>query len=621
MSLGEELKRIANQSWFSYFALFLLQAKVLWGIWEYKDITFGDTSSYFLNASQWFQNYTVNIAWSPLYTAFYGSLLHISSDPYAVTVLHRVIIVFAITLMVLALMRQLLPRSVAWIVSAWWAILPIHFDSLYEVHLFSVIAPLSACLLAAYKPTAWARGCALAIIACSSFLIRNELVVAAAVLALVYILWETRLIRIAKSEARSIPSLKHYLYSYGLPLLLAAFVVIFFYWRSDIKYPQLKGVFADKHSLNMCQVYAFGYQQRHPEWTKSPWLECQELIQQHFGSPQLSLSEMIRRNPRAVLENMLWNIRLTPNGLQLLLFNVSSGSMTPDYIPVFKSNAALLFSFVMLALLVCGVILFYRDKSFWWNYWIKSRFMGWMTLISLAAVSPFVILSQRPRPAYLFTTGIFLMLCAGMSSFVVFHRLSLSKRLSPAISMLSNRLSAFIPVIVIVLFIPIPSYYAYVNKAKSRPLLELYQRIAPLKEVINDPDVTFLVNSFPFELQSYLVATKAKPFVWYQLVDQMPSTMPSFAEYSKAARVSMLKFPKSANGWNMPVNEYLDHVGINLIYLDSNLWTILDNQKINRKFIRTPESVGWKIIAYQNINSNKWMLLQKINTDKASRSS
>ncbi len=614
MSFIKELRKITSQSWFSYLTLFLLQAKVLWGIWEYKDIANGDTSSYFRFAYQWFQNYTVNIAWSPLYTAFYGTLLHVSTDPFTVTILHRIIIVFAITLMVLALMRQLLPHSVAWIVSAWWAILPIHFDSLYEVHLFAVIAPLAACLLAAYKPTAWARGCALAIIACSSFLIRNELVVAAAVLALLYFLWEIRLVKTAKLENRVIPPLRHYLYSYIIPLLLAAFVVIFFYWRSDVKYPQLKDVFTDKHTLNMCQVYAFGYQQRHPEWTKSPWLECQELIQQHFGSPQLSLSEMILKNPKAVLENMFWNIRLTPYGLQVLLFNVTSGSANPDYAPVFKSNMALLFSFVIVILLVGGIILFYREKSFWWNYWLKSRFVGWMTLASLAAVSPFIILSQRPRPSYLFTTGIFLMSGVGLCTFIAFHQLSLSKRLSTAISMLSKRLSTFVPIILIALFILIPSYYPYVNKAKSRPLLELYQRLVPYKEVITEPEVVFMVNGFPFELQSYLVATKAKPFVWYRLVDQMPSTLPCLVDF---AEISLLQIPKSADSWNMPINEYFDKIGVNLIYIDNNLWTTLDNQRINQKFIRTPESVGWKIIAYQNMYSNKWMLLQRINNDKA----
>ena len=594
------LRKIADQAWFSYLTIFLLQAKVLWGIWEYKDLTFGDTSSYFRDACQWFWHYKDNIAYSPLYTVFYGTLLHVSMDPYAVTILHRIIIVFAITLLLLAVMRRLLPHAVAWAVSAWWAILPIHFDSLYEVHLFAVIAPLVACLLAAYKPTAWARGGSLAIIACSTFLVRNELVVATAVLALACILWEMRVVRITKSEKQKNPPLRYYLFSYGLPLVLAAFVISFFYWRAAVKFPQLKDILDEKHSVNMCQVYAFGYQQRHPDWARNPWLQCQELMRQHFGSPTPSLYEMFRRNPKAVLENLLWNIRLAPNGLQVLLLNATSGSANPDYAPVNKSNVTLLFSFFILIILAYGIILLYRDRSVWWSCWFEPRFMAWITLISLSAVAPFVILSSRPRPSYLFTTGIFLMACVGMCSHIIFHRSALWKRLSP-----------IMPMVMIASFILIPSYYPNVNKAKTRPLLELQRRMEPFKETINNPDVVFMVNGFPFELTSYLEAIKTKRFVWYQLVDQTPSSRPALTDFIEAGEYSLLQIPKNQDNVDIPLYKLLDKMGVNMIYVDHNLWALLDKQKMNKAFVRMPESVGWKIIGYQNSGSNKWMLLQK----------
>jgi hypothetical protein len=618
-SFQERLTEMVRRPWFSYLALLMLQAKVMWGIWEYKDLASGDTSSYFGYAYHWFQNYTIHIAWSPLYTAFYGSLLHVSTDPYTVTILHRVVIVFAVTIMVLALMRRLLPHSLAWIVSAWWAILPIHFDSLYEVHLFAVIVPLAACLLVAYKPAMWARGCAVAIIACSSFLIRNELVVATFVLAVSYALWEVRLLRIARAENRTTPSLTHYLLSYGLPLVLAAMVVTSFYLRSYVKFPWLSVAFAEKHTVNMCQVYAFGYQQRHPaEWTKSPWLDCGDLIQKDFGSPRLSFFQMIRRNPKAMLEHMLWNTRLTPNGLQVLLFNVTSGSVNPDYVPVIQSAIALPLSGIVIIILIGGMILLYRNKLFWWDNWLESSFMAWITLASLAATAPLIILTQRPRPSYLFTTGIFLTACIGLCSFVIFHRLSLSKYLSSAISIMSKRIPMFVPVILITTIILIPSYYPLINKANSRPLLELYDELAPHKKLITAPGVRFLVNRFAFELQSYLEATAGQPFVWYQLVEQAPP-MPALTDYKNIAGISMVEFPKNENGWSMPINEYLDRIGINLIYVDNNLWTSLDNQKINQNFVRMPESVGWKILAFQNAGSNRWMLLQKIGESKSLR--
>jgi hypothetical protein len=142
-SLLQKLWAWFKQPLAAYLLLFLVQFKVVWRMWEYRDLTFGDTSSYFVNAYYWFENFSVNILWSPLYTAFYGSLLYLSADIYWVTILHRLIIVFSVTMMVLALMRRLLPHSLAWLVGAWWAILPINFDTLYEVHLFATMPILA----------------------------------------------------------------------------------------------------------------------------------------------------------------------------------------------------------------------------------------------------------------------------------------------------------------------------------------------------------------------------------------------------------------------------------------------------------------------------------------------
>ena len=56
------------------------------------------------------------------------------------------------------------------------------------------------------------------------------------------------------------------------------------YRASTVKYPDLSALMHDKHTVNMAQVYAFGYQQRHPEWTASPWLECYSLMEETFGN-------------------------------------------------------------------------------------------------------------------------------------------------------------------------------------------------------------------------------------------------------------------------------------------------------------------------------------------------
>ena len=96
----EWLGRFMGRPWFSYLTILLLQLKVIWGIWHLRDLTAGDTSSYFLGAYNWYRHMKVEIVWSPLYTAFYGSFLHLSTDAYFATTAHRLIIIFSLTILV-----------------------------------------------------------------------------------------------------------------------------------------------------------------------------------------------------------------------------------------------------------------------------------------------------------------------------------------------------------------------------------------------------------------------------------------------------------------------------------------------------------------------------------------
>ena len=88
-------------AWLSYALIAALQMKILWDIWRFRDLTTGDTTSYFAGAYRWYANFAVNIVWSPLYTAFYGTVYLLTHDIYTATNFHRVIIVMAATLGVL----------------------------------------------------------------------------------------------------------------------------------------------------------------------------------------------------------------------------------------------------------------------------------------------------------------------------------------------------------------------------------------------------------------------------------------------------------------------------------------------------------------------------------------
>src|SRR5262245_47548336 len=88
----DTLGHLLDRAWFSYLLLLLLQVKILWGIWRYRDLAGGDEAAYYNRAFLWFKDLSVDLAWSPLYTAFLGALMPLSTDAYFVTTLHRIII-------------------------------------------------------------------------------------------------------------------------------------------------------------------------------------------------------------------------------------------------------------------------------------------------------------------------------------------------------------------------------------------------------------------------------------------------------------------------------------------------------------------------------------------------
>src|SRR5262249_36315098 len=92
-----------------YVLIVALQLKVMWGIWDYKDITPGDTSSYFSNICRLLYSGHVTLSWSPLYAMFGASMLHCFNHAYAWCVACRLTIAVCMSVLVLAFMRRMLP--------------------------------------------------------------------------------------------------------------------------------------------------------------------------------------------------------------------------------------------------------------------------------------------------------------------------------------------------------------------------------------------------------------------------------------------------------------------------------------------------------------------------------
>jgi hypothetical protein len=571
----------------AYTAIVLLQLKVMWGLWRYKEMEAGDTTSYLYDGWVWYDRAQNNIAWSPLYTVSLGTLMQLTPNANTVTLLQRVLAALASSVMVLAVMRRLLPHPLAWLVAAWWAVLPINFDTMYTVHQFAVLPLLLAWLAVVRLPQPWNRGVALGVLVATTFLVRNEIFVAVACWALVCVLWELRTRRRARRSAAlpdqgaRAPGMRRagiVLASYVLPLLAAGLLVAFFYSRSTARYPELRGVLRDKHTVNMGQVYAFGYYQRHPEWTENPWLAYPVLMKRDFGAQEVSLTEMIWRNPRAYLTHAAWNLRLTPAGVQMMLFNCTTAEVSPDYAPLNRAprRAAGLSALAIFAVAAGGVLVLWR-RRFWRRAWFGPRAHGWLVMLCVASTALLVIPTQRPRPSYLFSLSILLMAVVAAGAFVVGYSLFRWRPLRRVKRSVTPQLPLVMPLVMLAVILAASNPYkaAYrlarrQGQRVSRPILEMYERMLPHQSLIERDATVFLVDAQPGEMQYLIQHGKGRTYT-SALYDQMRP------EESLAA--------------------FLDRSGVNLLYLDLHMASGLEGRRpgIVAEFLRAAPAAGWVV--------------------------
>jgi hypothetical protein len=495
--ISAALRKVCDSAAFSYSLVLAIQLKVIWQIWLYRDMTAGDTGSYFSHAYKWAQHLETDIVWSPLYIAYYGTLYAILGDAYDATILHRALIVVLASAGVLAVARRMLPSGIALLLAIWWAVLPMNFDVFYEVHLFALLPILAAWLLAMRSDTAGSRGAALAMLVLTTVLVRNEYSIACLLYAF-YCLW--REIGALRSSHNAGPTaLRRVLLQYAIPLGLALLVCLFFYWRTPLPNEQILARLHEKHTANMCQVYAFGFGQRHPEWTDNPWIACDGLMTQTFGIAAPTLSEMIRTNLPAVIDHFLWNLSLTGNGLQIALFDAASGQLNPDYTPrELGVSYPLWLSFLAVGIVAAGLALTLRDWRSRWSASFRALSYRWAPLLVVAVIALPVILTQRPRPDYLYALTFVLMLVIGTGLQV------LTNRWARAVEICSL-------VIGIATLLLIPPYYP--AHADGRPAKAAYERLRPYRSLLDALPGDIVIGDYAVELSNWIGLSRGRQTV------------------------------------------------------------------------------------------------------------
>jgi len=431
---------ITESAWVAYLSILLLQVKVMLWIWEYRDLAPGDTSSYYAGVVLWLDEALIKIGSSPVYTLFLASLHSLLDDPFRVLTVAQISIAICASLLTLALLRRLLPEHIAWIIAAWWVLLPINFDTVYSVHLFSALFPLMLFVTAACFNTVYGRGIVLAGLLLTTVLVRNEY-------GALFLLWlcitGVYELYIYRKKGRR-HSLKSYIFAYGLPILLVCLLIGIINTRSV---SNTETAITTKGNLTFCQSYASNRLQQADSWKGNQWTECQVLIERDFGRPDASFSQAFFANPRAMLKHIWWNIKLIPSGTQVALFNHYSSGANPSFIREKQSSLVWVPFLLVLGLSAFGAITSFIIPGQNKSQRIENKFV-WLLMLSTALLVLGIIMMVKPWPSYMFPYALFIMALTGLGLHQLFERM----RMSAAVK-------ACCPIAGILLIVFIPSHY------------------------------------------------------------------------------------------------------------------------------------------------------------------
>jgi hypothetical protein len=340
------------------------------------------------------------------------------------------------------------------------------------------------------------------------------------------------------------------------------------YWRSLIQGERFIHEARVKHELNFCQVYAFNYQQRHPErFRGNAFTDCAPLMQHDFGHATPSFFQAVGANPRAMAAFIAWNGRLLPSGLQVALFGAGATGDNPDYFPV-KTNEVYpaVLSVIGLALIAAGLASMRRRRVIWRN-WLTARKWAVITMGGLASTVLIVVLTQRPRPEYIYPLTVGLMALLGLSAEALLPRL----RETLGASALAGG-------VVTVLVLAVPAFY----QRGPRPLHDAVARLQPVRSRLQQPGSVLIMGGDGTDTCYYLAAR----------LDRY-CTSPSWATLQQ----------RMASG--LPIRVVLNQAKATAIYADA---TVLADPEIAR-LVAVPAANGWRTVASGTGEGGPWYVL------------
>jgi hypothetical protein len=474
------------------------------------------------------------------------------------------------------------------VLALWWTLLPINYDTVYEIHLFAALPTLAA-VVVAVKFSGPRMRAAVFLLLISAVLIRGELLVGLLAWAALwggYELWRWRrrpdstrprelAVRRAGVDSRRPRELAVRL---AIPAALAAAVL-----GSSLTLILMgsSAQFESKQTAVLCQNYAASAEQRGEfagaHAINRP-LSCRDLMRERFGEPLPTWTDALLANPGAMAEHFLFSAELIPQGLQLMLFDQISGGprVSPDVVPVTTGvPAAMVGLIAVAAFVVYGLVLLWRDRKRWWDGWLRERAWGWAVLGCLAIAAFVVMMTVRPRPSYVFNFSVLVLAVIGMCAFAIGSRWTWTRRLR-----------AGLPLLAIVVLVAVPSRYdtgySTPQAGQGRPLLEMVERLEPRSEELAKRNTHLLAPQFANEVCAYIVPVGGcRGTALIESIEQ------------KEAATSIAKLIKDLD--------------INLVYADESTLT----NPAHRDLMERLDSKGWRVLGPPPSSGAPWTLLRR----------
>ena len=494
--LTARLSMIAGSALLGYLSLAALQLKVVWGGWTQWDVPLWDGATYFIYGRHVATSLIFPpLEWSPAFAGYYALFQWLFGGwgPLAVYFAHRVVTLLLVVWLLYALLRSLLPAFTAWLVTAIYIGFQVGLNNYFVVHLF-VLIPLLIAYRASLSTSALGRNFMLIGLLTAAF-VRSEFFLS---VALVLVGMIAAAFRRRREPWNVGVLLRRYAPALTWAVVLAVMIV-----RAGPSHAA-----SDRSWGAFEQHYAWGYQERHPEWNVDFWFKYAEAVQRSFG-PAQSIVQAARNSPLEMATHFLWNLHVLP-------------SVLPELLSPLPGMAWILILLGLGAIGLPVALIRYwaarRRKSHLLR--LKEGRVGRLVAVIVVTLLPLVIsiMVIRPRTIYLMPLLPPLLLIAGVGLISLLPKWATQKKL----------VALLLPFCLIGLVI-FPSPF---NAPVERYVLETSQKLKDL----------------PIEGDFGLLGPSARGFCVYSLPDrcrgvevaQVPQTVADFPDYLARENIQVI---------------------------------------------------------------------------------